>query len=341
MFKDPRAWPTAAHAATTQTTRYGAAQAQSWDQLHPKLTHRGTWADHDGDVPIIEGTVIRLQVDRLPGDGTPKPLWLWFSATAITPASMDRLWQMFLRRFDLEHTFRFLKQTLGWTRPRLRSPEAADRWTWLIITAHTQLRLARGLIEDQPRPWEPRTRNPRRLTPARVRRGFRNIRPTISLPAVPALRNPPDPVQAAHLAHRTSTALPCATSERSPKRTQRPPQLRSKPVNNKLRHRTVALPHGQVGPPVGRDQLCPVSQRRRPLPAWAPVRDLVSAPLRDQPHQLRELARFQAGERADPLRLRRCDHLRHADMINYRLSRPTPRVTRHRLLREVGRPSPF
>ena len=136
-FKDPRTWPTAAHATTTQTTRYGAAQAQSWHRLHPKLTHRGTWADHDGDVPIIEGTVIRLQVDRLPGDGTPKPLWLWFSATAITPASMDRLWQMFLRRFDLEHTFRFLKQTLGWTQPRLRSPEAADRWTWLIITAHT------------------------------------------------------------------------------------------------------------------------------------------------------------------------------------------------------------
>lgn len=27
------------------------------------------------------------------------------------------------------------KQTLGWTRPRLRGPEAAGRWTWLIIAA--------------------------------------------------------------------------------------------------------------------------------------------------------------------------------------------------------------
>jgi hypothetical protein len=34
-------------------------------------------------VPIIEGTVIRLQVDRMPGDGTPKPLWLWFSDTVV------------------------------------------------------------------------------------------------------------------------------------------------------------------------------------------------------------------------------------------------------------------
>jgi DDE superfamily endonuclease len=102
-FKDPRTWPEAAHRTTTQTTRYGTARACSWDRLHPKLTHRGTWADHDG-VPIIEGTVIRLQVDRLPGEGAPKPLWLWFSDTAAQACDVDRLWQIFLRRFDLEHT---------------------------------------------------------------------------------------------------------------------------------------------------------------------------------------------------------------------------------------------
>lgn len=182
-FRDSQSWPEAAHTTITQTTRYGAAQARSWDRLHPKLTHRGTWADHDAALPIIEGTVIRLQVDRLPGDGTPKPLWLWFSATAATATEVDRLWQMFLRRFDLEHTFRFLKQTLGWTKPRIRTPDAADRWTWLIVAAHTQLRLTRPLAEDLRRPWEKAAATPHRLTPARVRRGFRNIRPTTALPA--------------------------------------------------------------------------------------------------------------------------------------------------------------
>ncbi|GGZ42411.1 hypothetical protein GCM10010365_73960 [Streptomyces poonensis] len=54
---------------------------------------------------------------------------------------MDRFRQSFLRRFDLEHTFRFAKQRLGWTTPKLRMPEAADRWTWLPIVSHTQLRL--------------------------------------------------------------------------------------------------------------------------------------------------------------------------------------------------------
>jgi hypothetical protein len=107
---------------------------------------------------------------------------LWCSAVDATAADIDRWWQAFLRRFDLEHTFRLFKQTLGWTRPKLRTPEAADRWTWLIITAYTQLRLARPLAADLRRPWE-RPAPPGRLTPARVRRSFPNIRPTTALPA--------------------------------------------------------------------------------------------------------------------------------------------------------------
>ncbi len=91
-------------------------------------------------MPIIEGTAIRLRVDRLPGDRHPKPVWLWASATGLTASEVDRIWQAYLRRFDVEHTFRLFKQTLGWTRPRLRDPQAADRWTWLIIAVHTPAR---------------------------------------------------------------------------------------------------------------------------------------------------------------------------------------------------------
>ncbi|WP_204033561.1 transposase [Micromonospora qiuiae] len=61
---------------------------------------------------------------------------------------LDRLWRAYLRRFDLEHTFRFFKQVLGWTRARVRTPAQADRWTWLIIAAYAQLRLARQHIDD-------------------------------------------------------------------------------------------------------------------------------------------------------------------------------------------------
>ena len=42
---------------------------------------------------------------------------------------LEVLWRADMRRFDLEHTIRFGKQTLGWTTPRVRHPEQAERWT--------------------------------------------------------------------------------------------------------------------------------------------------------------------------------------------------------------------
>ncbi|MFI9589774.1 hypothetical protein [Nonomuraea sp. NPDC052265] len=95
-----------------------------------------------GYLPVFGGTLIRLKVEYLPGERDSKPLWLWNSAISITAARLDRLWQAFLRKFDLEHTFSMFKQTLGGTLPVIRSPHAADLWTWLVIVAHPQLRLA-------------------------------------------------------------------------------------------------------------------------------------------------------------------------------------------------------
>ncbi len=179
---DETARPCPALTTITQTTRYGTARACSWQRLHPRLERRDAWQHHAGDLPVIEGTLIRLAVDHLPGDREPKPVWLWFSAATVAAAEMDLLWQAFLRRFDLEHTFRLFKQVLGWTAPKIRDPAAADRWTWLIITAYAQLRLARPLAADLRLPWE-RPAPPGRLTPARVRRGFRRLRAKTPCPA--------------------------------------------------------------------------------------------------------------------------------------------------------------
>jgi hypothetical protein len=181
-FAKPDTWHTPETTTSTDTTRYGKAETLAWDRMHPRIQARGPWLDHQGELPLLHGTLIRLKVEYLPGDRDPKPVWLWSSATGLGGADVDVRWQAFLRRFDLEHTFRLLKQTLGWTAPRFRAPDTADLWTWLVIAAHTQLRLARPLAEDLRRPWE-RPAPPNRLTPARVRRGFRNIRATMPCPA--------------------------------------------------------------------------------------------------------------------------------------------------------------
>ena len=91
-------------------------------------------------------------------------MWLWWHSDDDSDLDLDRIWRAYLRRFDIEHTFRFTKQVLGWTTPKLRTPEQADRWTWLILAAFTQLRLARPLVGDYRLPWQPRL-PARQLTP--------------------------------------------------------------------------------------------------------------------------------------------------------------------------------
>ncbi|MFI6937433.1 hypothetical protein [Streptomyces sp. NPDC050287] len=182
VFGDRVTWGSEHAVTVTDTRLYGKATAQAWDLLHPRLTRRAAWLNHDGPLPIIEGTVIRLAVEKLPGGGANKPVWLWWSGTGATTDDVDRCWQSFLRRFDLEHTFRLFKQTLGWTKPQLRSPEAADPWTWLVIAAYAQPRLARPLTADLRRPWG-KPAEPNRLTPACVRRRFRHLLTKTGSPA--------------------------------------------------------------------------------------------------------------------------------------------------------------
>jgi len=61
-LSDPGTWPAPAVATSTLTSRYGMAAAAAWDRVHARLTHRAAWLHDDGPLPVIEGTLIRLQV---------------------------------------------------------------------------------------------------------------------------------------------------------------------------------------------------------------------------------------------------------------------------------------
>lgn len=180
----PATWtaPDAFH--TCRDEQYGAVTVQLRHRLHAK-TQQHDGHGSRGPRPIIPGTLVRLTVDRLPGRSrAPKTLWLWWTGPCGQIPDPDLLWRAYTRRFDIEHTFRFARQTLNWTLPQPRSPEQADRWTWLVVAAYTHLRLARPLVADHRLPWE-RPLPPARLTPGRVRRRFRQVRAAVGTPAKP------------------------------------------------------------------------------------------------------------------------------------------------------------
>ena len=222
----PATWPAPQHITSTKTTRYGTARRQRLGPAAPPAhPPRRCWLDHHGELPVIDGTLIRLQVDHLPGDRDPKPVWLWCSATAATPAEVDRWWQAFLRRFDLEHTFRLFKQVLGWTAPKIRNPAGSGP---LDLADH------RRPYPAPPRPATGRGSAPALgtpcrctpgLTPARVRRGFRNIRAKAPCPAgapkpgKPGPGRPPGslnrrPAQRHDVGKNPSKATPTASSRK-------------------------------------------------------------------------------------------------------------------------------
>ena len=149
---------------------YGTVQIDVWTDLHVS------------GAPDAPFSVVRVQVERLPNKKLPpRPLWLAWIGGPL-PVELSTLWRWYLRRFTVEHAFRFFKQTLGWTTVRPRHADAADRWTWLIAGACWQLWLARPVVSNVRMPWEhPRVDG--LLTPGQVRRHFTGILGRVGTPA--------------------------------------------------------------------------------------------------------------------------------------------------------------
>ena len=179
---DPATWwtPTAEHHEAH--AQYGQVRVRAWADVHAKTQNHPDRGSRRTK-PVVRGTLVLVEVERLPRQTRiPKQLWLWWRGSGAPDLAI--LWRAYVHRFDLEHTYRFCKQTLNWTTPRVRHPEQADRWTWLVLLAYTQLRLARRAIEDRRLPWERPQRPARRaLTPARVRQGFPHLLVALDTPA--------------------------------------------------------------------------------------------------------------------------------------------------------------
>ena len=155
---------------TMEDPEYGQIEVVAWTGLHVRRA---------ADAPF---TVVRVQVERLPRrKEPPAPMWLAWTGEQL-PEDLLLFWRWYCRRFTVEHGFRFAKRAVGWTTIRPRSPEAADRWSWLMAALFWQLWLARPVVADVRLPWE-RPLPPERLSPGRVRRAFPGLLARLGSPA--------------------------------------------------------------------------------------------------------------------------------------------------------------
>jgi hypothetical protein len=141
-----------------------------WKKMHVK---KARW---------LELTII--QVKRPHATNSERdPKISWFVYLGQDPEEgLAQVALLYCLRFGQEHGYRFDKQALLWTDPRLRTPEQFDRWSCIVAIVHNLLILAREVVPAVLRPWENKQR---KHSPQQVRRGLIKYLPQLGTPAPP------------------------------------------------------------------------------------------------------------------------------------------------------------
>ena len=107
-----------------------------------------------------------LKIERLEEKKTGvkhRPLWLiWVGEEFL---ALEEIWSQYARRFGIDHWYRFAKQRLHWTLPKLGTPAQCQRWCNLVVNMTWQLWLSKELVQEWHLPWQKPQKN---LTPQRV-----------------------------------------------------------------------------------------------------------------------------------------------------------------------------
>ena len=169
-LNDQTTWPEADETLEIdEHPRLGQVKVQQWKNFH---FYRAA-----GQLVSL----ILVERIKLMSNGQPfPPLWLaWVGERKLPLATV---WLQYLRRFGVDHWYRFAKQRLHWTLPNLRTPEQCERWSDLMPLMSWQLWLAKDLVVENRLPWQSATLN---LTPGRVAQSMLALLVEIGTPAQP------------------------------------------------------------------------------------------------------------------------------------------------------------
>jgi hypothetical protein len=129
-----------------------------------------------------------ISYELLTPEGKPlfrRPVWLAVFGPRRDELSPQTLVQLYMRRFDIEHCFRFCKRNLLLTASQTPKVNHEEHWADLVLLAYTQLWLARELAQTLRQPWQDHLKQPtsRVRTPAQVQRDFTRIIRRLGTPA--------------------------------------------------------------------------------------------------------------------------------------------------------------
>jgi len=166
-LNDSSTWGEADEHLEVDDSKLGLLRIRLWSNLHFLRA-----ASHPMQLLRVE----RIEPRR--AGRLAKPLWLAWMGEKMPP--LGQLWQLYLRRFGVDHWYRFAKQRLHWTLPKLSTPKQCERWSDLMPLLSWELWLARDIVTDNPLPWHKPIDT---LTPGRVAQAFAGVLAAIDTPA--------------------------------------------------------------------------------------------------------------------------------------------------------------
>lgn len=165
-LRDARTWGMPCQTLELDDPQLGPVRVSLWADLHfQKAAAHPFWV---------------LRLERLKARDTRRDRKvLWLAWHGQPPPPLAAWWKQYLRRFGVDHWYRFSKQQLHWTLPRFKTPEQAECWSALMPLVTWQLWLARSVVTDKPLPWQ---KAQPQLTPGRVRQSIGAILTQIGTP---------------------------------------------------------------------------------------------------------------------------------------------------------------
>lgn len=165
-LNEPLTWNEVTQSIEIKHSKLGRVKVSLWLNLHFRKT--------------ATRPMSLIRVERLDEQGhlrVSKPLWLAWVGEEMPP--LEEVWTLYLRRFTIDHWYRFLKQRLHWTLPKLSTPKQCERWSDLMPMMTWELWLARDIVADNPLPWQ---KSLDKMTPGRVAQAMGSIFAVIGTP---------------------------------------------------------------------------------------------------------------------------------------------------------------
>jgi hypothetical protein len=166
-LNDSTTWHHPDQQSEVDDPQQGRLRLRCWQGMHFR-----TAANHPLQLILVE------RLNEVGQRRSDKPIWLAWAGEAMPPLS--GIWQLYCRRFGVDHWFRFAKQRLHWTLPKLGTAKQAERWSDLMPLLSWQLWLARELVVDHPLPWQKKQAH---LTPGRVAQSMSALFTQLGTPA--------------------------------------------------------------------------------------------------------------------------------------------------------------